>query len=46
MPDVRRSEGCIATAKRLCSAEGGLQPTQDDLRTADGRRHDAVFYKL
>ena len=31
MPDVRRSEGCLATAKRLCSAEGSLEPTQGDL---------------
>ena len=46
MPDVRRSEGFLATAKRLCSTEGGLEPTQDDLRTADGRCYYAVFHKL
>lgn len=46
MPDVRRSEGFLATAKRLCSTEGGLEPTQDDLRTSHGRSYYAVFHKL
>ena len=46
MPKIRRSAGFLATAKRLCSAEGGLEPTQDDLRTADGRCYYAVFHKL
>ena len=46
MPDVRRSEGFLATARRLCSTEGGMEPTQDDLRTADGRCYYAVFHKL
>ena len=46
MPDFRRSDGFLATAKRLCSSEGGLEPTQDDLRTADGRCYYAVLHKL
>ena len=37
MPKIRRSAGFLATAKRLCLTEVGLEPTQDDLRTADGR---------
>ena len=46
MPKIRRSAGFLATAKRLCSADGGLEPTQDDLRTADGRCYYAAFHKL